>query len=113
MNMTVAKDGQSGSTQKERRMKSIFECCDNCVHHVSWEETEIFNHLHQCRINQKEISHPCFMGGSKRCECYERQNKQHKQPKMKFEYPKMTDVAEKEEQEKIRREIERWKREDG
>lgn len=73
----------------------LFECCRNCQHHTTWIETEYTYHYCECQLTRQskqgcqvthqEIRHPWFMGGSKRCECYERRNKQ---PKKKFEYPK-------------------------
>ena len=58
--------------------------CANCKN-ISWEVFDLV--IAYCDITGKEISWPLFMGGSKKCECYERKVK----TKNKFEYPKRTD----------------------
>lgn len=56
------------------------ERCYNCKHYFTRDICGF------CRANNNvvEINHPLIMGGSKKCECYEKIIKD----KSKFEYPK-------------------------
>ena len=57
--------------------------CINCKN-ISWGGLD--STIAYCDVAWKEIPCPLFMGGSKKCECYERKVK----TKNKFEYPKRT-----------------------
>ena len=60
----------------------LFECCKNCEHSWSLERFVFF-----CDVDGlcRKIEFPRLMGGSRRCECYERLHR----PKMgKYYYPK-------------------------
>ena len=54
--------------------------CYNCVHYFTRDICAFCN----ANNNIKEIKHTLFMGGSKKCECYENIIKD----KSKFKYPK-------------------------
>lgn len=56
----------------------LFECCKNCEHAV------YHYGLVYCELGGI-INFPRFMGGSHRCECYERW---HRPKREKFQYPK-------------------------
>ena len=58
----------------------MIERCFNCVHYFTRDICAFCN----ANNNIKEIKHPLFMGGSKKCECYENIIKD----KSKFKYPK-------------------------
>ena len=60
------------------------EKCINCIHLFS-RDICCF-----CDIDSREIPHPFFMGGSKKCECYEKITKD----KSKFKYPTKKDKSE-------------------
>ena len=59
------------------------ERCINCKHAMATWDCHVF-----CAIGGAiKIPHPYFMGGSKKCEFYER-----KAPKKKFTYPTKADM---------------------
>ena len=58
----------------------MIERCFNCVHYFTRDICAFCN----ANNNIKEIKRPLFMGGSKKCECYENIIKD----KSKFKYPK-------------------------
>jgi len=60
------------------------ERCSNCKHCHSMDI------LTFCDINHQDIVFPFFMGGSKKCECYEKVDKND----CKFIYPKKKDMKE-------------------
>lgn len=54
------------------------EKCINCKHLMA------IDICYFCRINGQNVNFPRLMGGSKKCECYSKIEKQRR----KFEYPK-------------------------
>lgn len=56
----------------------LFECCKNCKH------CGFHYGLVYCELGGV-IEFPHFMGGSRRCECYERW---HRPKREKYQYPK-------------------------
>lgn len=60
------------------------ERCKNCKN-ISWVGLDLMYAI--CDITKEEIPWPLFMGGSKKCECYERKIKM----KEKFKYPTKRD----------------------
>ena len=60
------------------------EKCINCEHckYSDWFEVYRCN-IKQAYTSDDEIPHPYFMGGSKKCPCYKRREKE----KRVFEYP--------------------------
>ncbi len=66
---------------KGNRGMKFFECCNNCKY--SWSrEGLVYCVVHESYLR---IEFPRLMGGSSRCECYERW---HKPKREKFQYPK-------------------------
>ena len=59
----------------------LFECCWNCKYSGMHYGSVYCEYNSVCRY----IKFPHFMGGSRRCECYERQ---HRPKREKFRYPK-------------------------
>lgn len=59
----------------------LFECCSNCEHSI------IHRGIVYCGYGEtyRYIEYPRFMGGSRRCECYERW---HMVKREKYQYPK-------------------------
>ena len=57
----------------------LFECCSNCKHSI------IYPGIVFCDESYQHIDFPRFMGGSRRCECYERW---HMFERENFQYPK-------------------------
>ena len=66
----------------------MFERKERCINCKNLEARDI---CYFCGINYAEIKHPNLMGGSDKCECYEKYEKIN--PKPEFEYPKKGDYS--------------------
>ena len=59
------------------------ENCKNCKHCSENYDAVLDMFYYMCRIANEQVLYPFLMGGSRKCECYERNQKR------RFEYPKV------------------------
>lgn len=65
------------------------ENCKNCKHCSADYDLVFDMQFYVCKKANKRVLFPFFMGGSKKCECYEKSTKQSG----KFQYPKKDTTA--------------------